>query len=279
MEYITSWAADLSSSQRLLLVLFFAATAHIIVLLIRKLTNYWMSFQVKKNRRKAVSILSIFSSSLVFIIYFAAIGVALSEAGVPIAAYLASASIIGLAVGFGSQGLVQDVVTGLTSIFSDIYDVGDMVEIGGQVGVVAKIGLRFLDIDNPLGARVMIPNRSITNVINYRRGYIRCIVDITLVKNEQDDSYAALIQRLTELANGVYDQFPGILVTPPQIEGMQLNSGGRAYLRIKFRIWPGRGAPIEQSFKQEAVHEMSLHDEKYKDWMVAVYYEVEPKAN
>jgi small conductance mechanosensitive channel len=122
----------------------------------------------------------------------------------------------------------------------------------------------------------MVPNRPITNVVNYRRGYIRCIADITLVEDENTDS---LIKRLSELANGVFDQFPGILVTPPQIEGKLLNTGGRAYLRIKFRIWPGRGAPIEQSFKQEVIHEMCLHDEKYEDWMVAVYYEVEPKRN
>jgi moderate conductance mechanosensitive channel len=108
-----------------------------------------MGLSVKQSRRKAVSLLSLFSSSLIFIFYFAAIGFVLSEFGVPIAAYLASASIIGLAVGFGSQGLVQDVVSGLTSIFSDVYDIGDMVEISGQVGVVTRIGLRFLEIENP----------------------------------------------------------------------------------------------------------------------------------
>jgi small conductance mechanosensitive channel len=152
METISNWSAALNSPQRLLLVASIAASAHVIVLLIRRLTNYWMNFQRQKNRRKALSILSIFSSSLIFTFYFAAVGFVLSELGVPIAAYLASASIIGLAVGFGSQGLVQDIVTGLTSIFSDIYDVGDMVEIGGQVDVVTRIGLRFLEIENPLGA-------------------------------------------------------------------------------------------------------------------------------
>jgi moderate conductance mechanosensitive channel len=149
MEYLQSWVGNLGSSQRLLLVLAVAAAAHGVVLLIRRLTSYWMGLSVKQSRRKAVSLLSLFSSSLIFIFYFAAIGFVLSEFGVPIAAYLASASIIGLAVGFGSQGLVQDVVSGLTSIFSDIYDIGDMVEISGQVGVVTRIGLRFLEIENP----------------------------------------------------------------------------------------------------------------------------------
>ncbi len=279
MNFIEAWVASLESWQRLLLVLAVAAGAHVVVTLIRRLTNYWMGLSIHQNRRKAISLLSIFSSTLIFIFYFAAIGFALAELGVPIAAYFASASIIGLAVGFGSQGLVQDVVTGLSSIFSDIYDIGDMVEIGGQVGVVKNIGLRFLEINNTLGAKVTIPNRSITNVINYRRGYIRCITDITLPADSSGDIQSSVIERLTLLANGVYEQFPGILVTPPKIEGRQQNSGGRSYLRIKFRIWPGRGAPIEQSFRQEAIAEMIKIDEKYKDWMVAVHYEVEPSRS
>jgi len=277
METIQTFLESLSTPLRLLLVIMVASVAHLVVLLIRKLTNFWMVRSVKQNHRKAVSLLSLISSSLIFFFYFAAIGFVLSEFGVPIAAYLASASIIGLAVGFGSQGLVQDVVTGLTSIFSDVYDIGDMVEISSQVGVVTKIGLRFLEIENPLGARVMIPNRSITNVINYRRGYIRCIADVTLPVDVAQNSRESSIKRIGELANGVYEQFPGILVTPPTIEGEKQTSGGRIYLRVKFRIWPGRGAPIEQSFKQEVIQEMSKLDNSYKDWMVAVYYEVETK--
>ena len=129
-----------------------------------------------------------------------------------------------------------------------------------------------------MGARVMVPNRSITNVINFRRGYIRCLVDVTLPASIEGDSTHKVAERLTALANGVFEQFPGILVTPPTIEGEKQTSAGKSYLRIKFRIWPGRGAPIEQSFRQEVVQEMSQIDDKYKEWMVAVYYEVETKG-
>lgn len=278
MESLFSWSAGVLLWQRILLVFVVAIVAHVLVLFIRRLTTFGMGQTTKNSQRKVVSILSLASSSLIFAFYFIAIGFALSELGVPIAAYFASASIIGLAVGFGSQGLVQDVVTGLTSIFSDIYDIGDMVEISSHVGVVTRIGLRFLELENSLGARVMIPNRSIVNVINYRRGYIRCIVDITLPTKNSVHPVEAVTGRLKELAAGVYEQFPGILVTPPSIEGKKTTSAGRTYLRVKFRIWPGRGAPIEQSFKQEVVQEMSALDAKYKEWMVSVHSEVEHKT-
>ncbi len=273
MEALQNWTAALNSSQRLLLLLAVAVAAHLLVRLIKKISSYAIRHSSERNYRKTVSLISLFSSSSIFFIYFTGVGIALSELGVPIAGYLASASIIGLAVGFGSQGLVQDIVSGLTSIFSNIYDIGDMVEIGGQVGVVKNIGLRFLEIENPLGARVMVPNRLVTNVINYQRGYIRCIADITLPEHDDPN----LVERLTLIANSVQEQFPGILVTKPSIEGIQKTGAGRRYLRIKFRIWPGRGAPIEQSFRQEVVQEISKLESSYKEWMTAVYYEVEPK--
>ena len=74
----------------------------------------------------------------------------------------------------------QDVLTGLTLVFSDLIDVDDRVEIGGQVGRVRSIGMRFLILENPMGTLVYIPNRSIGSLINYPQGYIRFLVDVTL---------------------------------------------------------------------------------------------------
>jgi len=95
-----------------------------------------------------------------FLTYFFAFGFFLEEFGVNLTAYLASASIVGLAISFGSQGLVQDMVIGLTLIFSDAMDVGDMVEITGAtsvIGRVEEIGLRFTKLVNFYNQRVFIP--------------------------------------------------------------------------------------------------------------------------
>ena len=87
-------------------------------------------YSENKNRRQTLHYL--FLSVLKYIIYFTAIGFILSEIGVNYTAYLASLSVVGLAIGFGSQGLVQDIVTGFFLIFEGQFDVGDMVEISGQ---------------------------------------------------------------------------------------------------------------------------------------------------
>jgi small-conductance mechanosensitive channel len=83
---------------------------------------------------------------------------------VSVTAYLASACVIGLALAFASQGIVQDVVMGVTIIFSDLLDVGDLVELAGQTGKVKKITMRYVEIENALRAIVFIPNRTINNV-------------------------------------------------------------------------------------------------------------------
>src|SRR6056297_1201149 len=131
--------ADLT---RLLLIVAIAVGAHIATVAIRA-----ASMQILRptfhSQSKLVTISGFATSAIVFTIYFGAFGLLLAELGISLTTYLASASIIGLAVSFGSQGMVQDVITGLTVVFSDLIDVGDMVDIGGQVGIVESVGLRF----------------------------------------------------------------------------------------------------------------------------------------
>ncbi|MEZ5559214.1 MAG: mechanosensitive ion channel [Pseudomonadales bacterium] len=267
--------AGLAIGYRLLIILGIAGACHLLVLTSRRLSARLLAVPQHPQRRKWQSVLSLANSVLVFSLYFGAVGFALTEIGVPITAYLASASIIGIAVGFGSQGIVQDVVSGITTISTGLFDVGDMVDIGGQVGVVRHIGMRFVELENSFGARVQIPNRSIGNVINYPSGYVRCIADVTLAVDPQQR--AAMAAQVVAMATGVYEQFPGILLTPPSVEGIFTTSHGRYYQRIKFRIWPQRGAPIEETFRLEVVQALKQFQPEYDEWMVAVYYEVEQR--
>ena len=163
------------------MILAIAGFAHLLVRFVRRLGQRVMASRVSTTFSKARTITSLSVSIAVFAMYFVAVGMVLKEFGISLTAYLASASIIGLAVGFGSQGLVQDVVTGLTVIFSDLCDAGDMVEIAGQTGIVQRVGIRFTLLTNFMGAEAFIPNRTITNVVRYERGYVRAIADINLL--------------------------------------------------------------------------------------------------
>ncbi len=274
---LSEWiAANTSLPVRLVTIVVLVAAAHLLVIAVRSFSDHLLAERRPYEMRKLKSVTSLATSAIVFVLYFGAIGLVLYELEVSVEAYFGSAAVVGLAVGFGSQGLVQDVVTGLTLIFSDLFDVGEMVEISGQSGIVRSIGLRFIVLENALGAEIFIPNRTITNVINYPRGYVRCLVDVSL---PNDPAEAKEVERIVmQLFPTVTERFPGILLAPPSVEERVKTSAGREFLRIKFRLWPGRGAPIETTFKQELQEAIKAVDADYGEWMISVYYEVEKQT-
>ncbi len=268
--------SHLSYPIRILIIIAAVIVVHLLVLILRRLSRRIMMALPRSTFARVRTISSLLTSIVIFVLYFSAVGLVLREFGVSLTAYLASASVLGLAIGFGSQGLVQDVVTGLTLIFSDLVDIDDMVEISGQTGVVETISMRFLVLKNHLGAQVFIPNRTITSVINYRRGYVRCLVDITLP--DQKEVAERMLQKVTPIITSAFDQFPGIFITQPSPEGQFVTHSGKQFFRFKFRIWPGRGSVLETILKQEIVQSLKELDPAYADWMVAVNYEVEKKS-
>jgi hypothetical protein len=276
MDDLVTLMGTLSLQLRLAVFAGLAIVIHVTVVLVRHLAEYLLTNQRTRRYQKLRSIATIASSAIVFSLYFFAIGLILREFGVSLTAYLASASVVGLAIGFGSQGVVQDVVTGLTFIFSDLIDVGDLVEIGGAVGIVRAITMRFVELENALGATVFVPNRTITNIVSYPRGYIRCIVDITLRGEEaakkQTESAAISLMKST------HEQFPGILIKEPSVEGRIKLAEGKEFLRVKFRIWPNRGQTIESAYLQELTAQLRQTDPDYQSWMIAISYEVEEKT-
>ncbi len=273
MNSAQSFFADLPLAARVLILAGIAVLAHLLVLLLRRLSRTLLSTPGDRRFRKLRSVGTLATSIAMFVVYFLAVGLILREFGVSLTAYLASASVLGLAIGFGSQGVVQDVVTGLTFIFSDLVDVGDLVEISGQTGIVRSISMRFVELQNAMGASVFIPNRTINNVINYPRGYVRCIVDVTLRGDDEQKNAAESLA--LSLMGAAYQQFPGILMTEPSNEGRLELGSGKVIVRLKFRIWPNRGQPIETTYVQELTAALRLTDPDYQPWMIAVTYEVE----
>ncbi|MCG2776799.1 MAG: mechanosensitive ion channel family protein, partial [Desulfobacterales bacterium] len=107
--YLSKFMNALGGPVRILIIAAVMVGLHLMVILVRRISNKWLSSKVSAKVSKSRTISSLTTSALVFFLYFSAFGLILSEFGVSLKAYLASASILGLAIGFGSQGLVQDV--------------------------------------------------------------------------------------------------------------------------------------------------------------------------
>ncbi|MBR9990757.1 MAG: mechanosensitive ion channel [Gemmatimonadetes bacterium] len=223
-----------------------------------------------RREPKVATLTTLVVSALTFTIYFIAFGLILSELGVTITTYFASTTVIALAVGFGSQGLVQDIVIGITLVFSDAFNVGDIVEISGQVGRVDRIGLRFTTLTNFLGQTVYIPNRNIGVIGRYRRGAIRAFVDIQLTRSV-DETH--IIDTVHAIARGLRAQQPAILLSDPEVLGpFDAAPGDWRFIRVKFRVWPGQGAFVEGAFRQRTLAALRQIDAEYADWMMTVSY-------
>lgn len=267
---------ELAPVWRAAILVAIALVSHLVVAVAQQIT-VWFSRRASRVRlRRLQSLATLLSSAMLFALYFLIFGLILAEFGVSLAGYLASASVAGLALAFGSQGLVQDVVTGLTLIFSDLIDVGDLVEISGHTGMVRSVTMRFVELENSLGGTVFVPNRTISSVTNYPRGYVRCFVDVTLLGD------AASRQRMqtaaVRLMSSFAREFPGASVREPAIVGRQRLDSGKEFLRLKFRIWPNRGGPIETTFRQELEAELKRENPEYQPWMISIAYEVEART-
>lgn len=267
--------AGLPPVSRILVILLLAFAVHLLVRALRAAAERWMAPRggreaAFRQHPKIASLVTILVSAITFTLYFMAVGLVLRELGIPLAAYLTSASVIGLAVGFGSQGLVQDVVTGFTLIFSDVLDVGDVVDVAGQTGRVESIGLRFTVLVNLLDQRVYIPNRNIAHIGRYRKGHVRGYLDVEIPGGTDE---ADVVREVTRIAEGMHAQHGRVLLRRPEVLGVRrADPGGWRYLRLKFRLWPGQGTLIETALRQRVLAAMRALDEGYADWMVTVTY-------
>jgi len=266
---------------RIFLIIGLAVGAHVAVTIIRAISEWIIGrsrhaksrLGLAVQRPKLITIHRLIVSALIFALYFFAFGLILQELGVDLTAYLASASVVGLAISFGSQGLVQDIVIGLTLILLDAMDVGDMVEIAGTVtvvGMVEEIGLRFTKLTNFYNQQVLIPNRTIANVSRFPHGGVDAYADVWIPDRADRKAVKPM---LSGLAKGMWTQFDEIILSEPVVGAVTASPDATwSYCRIHFKIWPGQGSLIETTFRQEVVKTMKAFDPAYADWQVPVTY-------
>ena len=142
--------------------------------------------------------INIFSYSITFIF----IVMLLSALSIEIGPLLAGAGIVGLAIGFGAQGLVSDIVTGFFLLSERQVEVGDYVTAGGYDGVVEEVGIRTTLLRSFDGTLNFIPNRNISGVANHSRGNMRALVDIGIGYDENIDQAMTVLKEVAdEFAN------------------------------------------------------------------------------
>lgn len=250
------WLFDISPEtlrerlQRILAIILIVIAARLFIYLARGVSHLlifseWgplaLAYRGRRNRAKTIH--SLVLNIAKYFIYFTAFGMILAELGINYTTYIASLSVIGLAVGFGSQGLVQDMVTGFFIIFEGQFDVGDMVEIAGQTGVVTELGLRMTRVRNYLGQTVAIPNRNIATVANYKRGGQQALIDAAVADAAAAERELPVLKQLGE---EIMKQFEGVVLPPIRAVGPLTLDTGETFVRLHLSIWPGQTWVVDQ---------------------------------
>jgi moderate conductance mechanosensitive channel len=137
---------------------------------------------------------------------------ALSEIGVNIAPLLAGAGVIGIAVGFGAQKLVQDVITGMFVLFENAIQIGDWVTVAGLSGNVERLSVRNIWLRSNDGAVHIVPFSAVTSITNTNRGLGNAAVSVTVAYKEDSD-------RVADVLRGIAAEMRGDPVFAPSIVG------------------------------------------------------------
>jgi small conductance mechanosensitive channel len=195
---------------------------------------------LKFDQRRTKTIGKLIGSLISSTVNFFVIILVLSQFGFNLAPILAGAGVLGLAIGFGAQSLVKDVITGFFIIFEDQFAVGDVIQTGTFKGTVEEIGMRVTRIRNWTGEVHIIPNGLITQVTNFSSHNSLAVVDVT-VAYEADLEKA--LQATKETVRRVYEG-SDLIVKEPSVLGVQTVTNTDVTLRISAECRPNAQAEV-----------------------------------
>ncbi len=187
----------------------------------------------ERRRQRAEAIGSVLRSAASVSVYTIAGLMVLGELGVDLGPLLASAGIVGVALGFGAQTLVKDLLAGLSMLLEDQYGVGDVVDVGEASGTVEAVGLRITTIRDARGVLWYIRNGEIVRVGNKSQGWAIVIVDVPIGFASVDHA----VEVLRDAANGIAEDpaWAEDLIEPPDVLGVEQISVDGAVVRTQVK--------------------------------------------
>lgn len=162
--------------------------------------------------------------------------------------FLAGAGIIGVALGFGAQSLVKDVITGFFILLENQYSVGDYITTGSFSGFVEEMELRVTKLRDWGGESHIIPNGQITAVTNFSRGNMRAMVDVAIAYEEDIDRAIAV---MSIVVNNVRNELDGVIVEGPEVLGVVNLGPTEVIIRTVAKAKPMEQWGVERVLRKE----------------------------
>ena len=194
----------------------------------------------ERRRQRAETLGSVLRSVVSVTVVSVAAAMALSELGLDLTPVVASAGIVGVAVGFGAQNLVKDFLTGVFMLLEDQYGVGDVVDAGPATGTVEAVGLRTTRLRDVEGTVWHIRNGEIVRVGNKSQGWARALLDVPLALDSDVPAVRALALAVAEEIWNDPD-WQGKVIEQPEVWGLESIGADGLLLRMVLKT-----APLEQ---------------------------------
>ncbi|MDN5331434.1 MAG: moderate conductance mechanosensitive channel [Tepidanaerobacteraceae bacterium] len=199
---------------------------------------------VDESRKRTLA--GILKSVLKYTVYFIAAVLMLETFGVNTSSIIAAAGIGGLAIGFGAQSLVKDVISGFFIIFEDYFQIGDYVETAGVSGIVEEMGLRTTKLRDFGGQLHVIPNGEITRVTNHSRGNLRAMVKVGVSYEEDLDRVIKVLEEVAEEIRQKRDD----IVEGPTVLGVSDLGPSEAVITIWAKTLPMQQWSVERELRK-----------------------------
>ncbi len=205
--------------------------------------------RVADERQRARTLLPLARNALRIVVSVVAALMVLAEIGIDIAPILAGVGVVGLAIGFGAQTLVKDVITGVFILLEDSLAVGDVVTVAGKTGVVESITIRTLRVRGLDGSVHTIPFSAIDTVSNLTKDFSYFVADIAVPYNTNTD-------RATEVMGQVIDEmraepeFEKLILEPMDVLGLDKFSDASVVIRARVKTAPSKQWVVGRNFNR-----------------------------
>lgn len=173
----------------------------------------------------------------------------LKQIGIDIGPLLAGAGVVGLAIGFGAQSLVKDVISGFFILFENHMNVGDVVKVAGVAGLIENIDLRVTVLRDLEGKVHVIPNGEISVVTNMTKEWARAVVEIGVAYKEDVDS---VIGVLKEVGDGMKKdvEFGPMILEPLEVLGLDSFGDSAVNIKVMFKTQPIKQWSVAREYRR-----------------------------
>lgn len=248
-DYVTSqefWDMVFSVAIKIVVIWLIS---YLVVIIGKKIIARVFMIRVRNNERRQITIVKLLQSVLSYLVYFSAIMAILSAVNIQVAGLIAGAGIASVAIAFGAQNLVKDVITGFFIILEDQFSVGDYVKIGAAEGAVMEIGLRTTKLKGNTGELFILPNGSIAEVINYSINNSKAMIDMQVALDANIEKVQKIIQDYLDTLPSQHEE----LVNAPLFLGVTNTTSTEATIRIMVETLPLQQYAISRVIRKDVM--------------------------